>query len=179
MVPGNLLLFGAMNPRDCILFSGGAAGAEAEFGACAERHGVEEVNFTFDGHRDARSRGIRVLTHEELEHGDLPPYDILRKLMQTFGLDEMARQRFAKQIEREKSGKGQWVQTSLLQAQVFMLDFQASRYLMKGEVAGQAEAVPAPGEPGRNRASLDRPHLAGFRLRRHSSSFEFRGRPSH
>ncbi len=40
-----------------------------------------------------------------LEHGDMPPYDILRKLMQTFGLDEMARQRFAKQIEREKSGK--------------------------------------------------------------------------
>jgi alkylation response protein AidB-like acyl-CoA dehydrogenase len=40
-----------------------------------------------------------------LEHGDMPPYDILRKLMQTFGLDEMARQRFAKQIEREKAGK--------------------------------------------------------------------------
>ncbi len=42
---------------------------------------------------------------EELEHGDTPPYDVLRKLMQTFGLDEMARMRFAKQIEREKSGK--------------------------------------------------------------------------
>ncbi len=41
---------------------------------------------------------------EALEHGDLPPYDILRKLMQNFGLDEMARQRFAKQIAREKAG---------------------------------------------------------------------------
>ncbi|MEP7301644.1 MAG: CoA transferase [Caldimonas sp.] len=41
-------------------------------------------------------------------------------------------------IEREKSGKGQWVKTSLLQAQLFMLDFQAARWLMKGEVAGQA-----------------------------------------
>jgi len=41
-------------------------------------------------------------------------------------------------IEREKTGKGQWVQTSLLQAQVFMLDFQAARWLMNGEVAGQA-----------------------------------------
>ncbi len=39
----------------------------------------------------------------DLEHGDLPPYDILRKLMQTFGLDEVARQRFAKQIAREKA----------------------------------------------------------------------------
>ena len=41
-------------------------------------------------------------------------------------------------IERERSGKGQWVQTSLLQAQVFMLDFQASRWLMDQDVAGQA-----------------------------------------
>jgi len=41
-------------------------------------------------------------------------------------------------LEREKSGEGQWVQTSLLQAQIFMLDFQGARYLVKGEVAKQA-----------------------------------------
>jgi crotonobetainyl-CoA:carnitine CoA-transferase CaiB-like acyl-CoA transferase len=41
-------------------------------------------------------------------------------------------------IEREKSGLGQWVQTSLLQAQVFMLDFQAARWIMANEVPGQA-----------------------------------------
>jgi formyl-CoA transferase len=41
-------------------------------------------------------------------------------------------------IEREKSGKGQWVKSSLLQAQLFMLDFQAARWLMEGEVARQA-----------------------------------------
>jgi formyl-CoA transferase len=41
-------------------------------------------------------------------------------------------------LEREVSGEGQWVQTSLLQAQAFMLDFQAARYLVKGEVPGQA-----------------------------------------
>jgi len=40
--------------------------------------------------------------------------------------------------ERERTGVGRWVQTSLLEAQIFMLDFQAARYLMKGEVAGQA-----------------------------------------
>ncbi len=40
--------------------------------------------------------------------------------------------------ERERSGKGQWVHTSLLEAQIFMLDFQAARWLMKGEVPGQA-----------------------------------------
>jgi crotonobetainyl-CoA:carnitine CoA-transferase CaiB-like acyl-CoA transferase len=41
-------------------------------------------------------------------------------------------------IEREQSGEGQWVQTSLLQAQIFMLDFQAARWLIKHEVPGQA-----------------------------------------
>jgi len=40
-------------------------------------------------------------------------------------------------LEREVSGEGQWVHTSLLEAQIFMLDFQAARYLMKQEVAGQ------------------------------------------
>ena len=60
-----------MNASDCILFSGGAAGAEAEFGACAERHGIEEVNFTFDGHPIVRHRGVRVLNHEELQAGDV------------------------------------------------------------------------------------------------------------
>jgi formyl-CoA transferase len=41
-------------------------------------------------------------------------------------------------LERETSGKGQAIDTSLLQAQLFMLDFQASRWLMSGEVPGQA-----------------------------------------
>lgn len=41
-------------------------------------------------------------------------------------------------LEREQSGEGQWVNTSLLQAQIFMLDFQAARWLQMGEVAKQA-----------------------------------------
>ena len=40
-------------------------------------------------------------------------------------------------LERQFSGEGQWVQSSLLQAQIALLDFQAARYLMKGEIAGQ------------------------------------------
>ena len=40
--------------------------------------------------------------------------------------------------EREVSGEGQHVCTSLLQAQIFMLDFQAARWLQAGEVAKQA-----------------------------------------
>jgi hypothetical protein len=73
MIPG-------MNPRDCILFSGGAQGAEAEFGAGAERHGIEEVNFTFEGHTIARRRGVRVLNHEELQSGDVS-LEYVSKLM--------------------------------------------------------------------------------------------------
>ncbi|MEQ8196332.1 MAG: CaiB/BaiF CoA-transferase family protein [Rhodospirillales bacterium] len=41
-------------------------------------------------------------------------------------------------IEREKSGKGQWVHTSLIQAMIFMLDFQAARWLVGHEVPQQA-----------------------------------------
>jgi crotonobetainyl-CoA:carnitine CoA-transferase CaiB-like acyl-CoA transferase len=41
-------------------------------------------------------------------------------------------------LERDVSGEGQWVTTSLLQAQIFMLDFQAARWLQMHEVAKQA-----------------------------------------
>jgi formyl-CoA transferase len=41
-------------------------------------------------------------------------------------------------LEREVSGEGQWVNTSLLQAQIFMLDFQAARWLQAHEVPKQA-----------------------------------------
>ena len=42
--------------------------------------------------------------HRDLEHGDLPPYDIIRRLLSTFGMDAMARDRFARQIARDKDG---------------------------------------------------------------------------
>ncbi|RIL05732.1 MAG: acyl-CoA dehydrogenase [Proteobacteria bacterium] len=42
---------------------------------------------------------------EALEHGDMPPYDILRKFYSAFGMAEMQRARFAKMIEREKKGE--------------------------------------------------------------------------
>ena len=73
-----------MKPEECILFSGAAQGAEAAFGAAAERHGVEEVNFTFEGHNDARRRGIRVLNHEELEQGDVSLSYVSRLMHRTY-----------------------------------------------------------------------------------------------
>lgn len=66
------------------LFSGGAQGAEAEFGRQAERYGVQEVNFTFEGHRIERTRGIRVLTQEELAKKDVSLTYVSRLLSRKF-----------------------------------------------------------------------------------------------
>ncbi len=56
---------------DTTLFSGGLKGAEAEFGAQAEKYGLEEVNFTFEGHKIERTRGVRTLTAAELMRKDV------------------------------------------------------------------------------------------------------------
>ena len=85
-----------MNPRECVLYSDGLRGAEAAFGEAAERHGVEEVNLTFEGHRIERSRGVRTLTAAELQHGDVsfayvsklmnrhyPETDVFKRVLQT------------------------------------------------------------------------------------------------
>jgi len=44
---------------------------------------------------------------EELEHGDMPPYDLLRKLYKTFGMDQMAADGFDKRIAAEEAGTPQ------------------------------------------------------------------------
>ena len=58
-----------MSTSDFTLYCGAASGAEAAFGEAAERWGVGEVNFTFDGHQDVRTRGQRMLSAKELAHG--------------------------------------------------------------------------------------------------------------
>lgn len=59
------------DPRKFRLISGGSRGAEAEFGECAERWGMREVNYSFEGHRVlVRQRGVVVLTEAELNRGD-------------------------------------------------------------------------------------------------------------
>ena len=60
-----------MNPKNHVLYSGAAQGSESEFGKLAEKLGVQEVNFTFNGHIIYRTRGVRVLTSEELLKGDV------------------------------------------------------------------------------------------------------------
>ena len=85
-----------MNPTECVLYSGGLRGAEATFGATAERYGIEEVNFTFDGHAIERHRGVRTLSHAELLQGNVslayvaklmhrhyPETDYIKQVLQT------------------------------------------------------------------------------------------------
>ena len=60
-----------LKPKMCTLFSGGAAGTEVFFGELAEQYGVQEVNFSFEGHQIERRRGVRVLTNEELALKDV------------------------------------------------------------------------------------------------------------
>ncbi|SBW11023.1 conserved hypothetical protein [uncultured delta proteobacterium] len=60
-----------LTSKDCTLFSGGAPGTEAFFGALAEEYGIQEVNFSFDGHQAERTRGLRVLTTDELALKDV------------------------------------------------------------------------------------------------------------
>ena len=53
------------------LYSGGHKGAEAEFGRLADGWGIQEVNFSFEGHDIERDKGVRILSPEELEKGNV------------------------------------------------------------------------------------------------------------
>ena len=69
-------------------------------------------------------------------------------------------------LEREQSGKGQEVATSLLQAQIFMLDFQASRWLNAARGAGAGRQQSSDQHPDRRVQDARRPHQHRHRRRR-------------
>jgi formyl-CoA transferase len=112
----------AVNPR---LVYGSISGFGQD-GPYAARAGVDQIaqglgglmSITGEPGRGPMRVGIPI---DDLTAGNLLAFGIVTAL-----------------FERERTGKGRWVHTSLLEAQVFMLDFQAARWLMAGEVAGQA-----------------------------------------
>ena len=79
------------SPRagDCTLYSGGAQGAEAAFGAQAEANGVDEVNFTFSGHKQERTNGTNVLGERELAAGDVSLVYVSKRLGRTWSKGPM------------------------------------------------------------------------------------------
>ena len=64
-------------------------------------------------------------------HAGIPVADLSAGLLCALGV-------LVALLEREQSGEGQCVETSLLEAQIFMLDFQAARWLIGREVPGKA-----------------------------------------
>ena len=55
----------------CTLYSGGMKGAEAAFGEAAEQWGLQEVNFSYEGHAMARDKHVVMLSEDELARGDI------------------------------------------------------------------------------------------------------------
>jgi len=73
------------------LYSGGHKGAEAEFGKLAEEWGIEEVNISFDGHDSERTRGVRVLSKEELQKGDVSMEIVSKRMHRTYARTDKIR----------------------------------------------------------------------------------------
>jgi len=66
------------------LYSGGHKGAESEFGRLAERWGIREVNFSFEGHTIERTRGVQVLSPEALDKGDVSMEIVSARMGRTY-----------------------------------------------------------------------------------------------
>lgn len=73
-----------MKAETMTLYCGATRGAEAEFGRWAEQFGIEEVNYSFDGHLNERTRGLHVLGREELIAGDVSLQYVSRLLNRNY-----------------------------------------------------------------------------------------------
>jgi hypothetical protein len=73
-----------MKPEQMTLFSGASRGAEAEFGRWAEHFGIQEVNYSFEGHANERTRGLHELSREELIKGDVSLHYVSRLLSRNY-----------------------------------------------------------------------------------------------
>jgi hypothetical protein len=81
----------SVKAADCTLYSGGANGAEAVFGEQAQKAGAREINFTFDGHRQARTRGRYELSPRELQAGDVSLVFVSKRLHRTYSEGSLIR----------------------------------------------------------------------------------------
>jgi len=60
-----------MGKNEYSLYSGGLKGAEETFGKCAEQHGINETNFSFEGHACSREQNITLLNNDQLRKGNI------------------------------------------------------------------------------------------------------------
>lgn len=73
-----------MNLSNYTLFSSGLKGAEATFGEAAEKLGITEVIYSFEGHKLAREKNVVILGKEQLERGDISMELASRMLNRTY-----------------------------------------------------------------------------------------------
>ncbi|MBM9606663.1 hypothetical protein [Desulfopila inferna] len=73
-----------MDKSNCTLYHGGLKGAEATFGEMAEKYGMKEVIYTFEGHKLNRDKNSVVLSQDELERGDISMELASRMLNRTY-----------------------------------------------------------------------------------------------
>ncbi|UCF35296.1 MAG: hypothetical protein JSU96_10585 [Acidobacteriota bacterium] len=66
------------------LYSGGHRGAESKFGELAEKWGIAEVNYSFDGHNIQRASGVRVLDEVELSKGNVSMEIVSARMGRTY-----------------------------------------------------------------------------------------------
>ena len=71
----------------------------------------EELQMVRDAVRQFVDNEIRP-HREELEHGDMPPYDLLRKLYKTFGMDTLAADSFDRRVQAEETGRSEHRESS-------------------------------------------------------------------
>ncbi|MCF6247799.1 MAG: hypothetical protein L3J69_10600 [Desulfobacula sp.] len=60
-----------MSNTEYSLYSGGLRGAEETFGGCAEKFGINEINFSFEEHKCARNKNVTMLSDDELKKGNI------------------------------------------------------------------------------------------------------------
>ncbi len=112
----------AVNPR--IVY--GSISGFGQDGPYAERGGVDQIAQGLGG-----LMSITGLSGQGPVRVGVPISDLAAGMYLAIGI-------LVALLEREQSGQGQWVHTSLLEAQIAMLDFQAARWLIEGEVPPQA-----------------------------------------
>ena len=93
-----------MEARQCTLYSGGLKGAETVFGETAEKYSVNEVVYTFEGHKLSREINVRVLSKEELERGDISMELASKMLNRTYYETEKIRKVLQTIFHRVNSG---------------------------------------------------------------------------
>jgi hypothetical protein len=76
---------------ECILYSGGLQGSEVEFGIQAEKWGIKEVTFSYEGHKPSRDRGLVILGPEDLKRGDISMEIVCMSMKRTYSNTETIR----------------------------------------------------------------------------------------